>query len=88
MEEILERIKRVAHLIEVDAQSPWNRDRAQELRALVEAAQRTRVSEQQVENAINDAFRIVFERMEDGNLERADAEVVGARVGDAGRQDA
>ena len=62
MEEVLERIKRVAHLIEVDAQSPWNKERARELVALVQVAERFRVSERQVEQAVTDAFRIVMQR--------------------------
>lgn len=73
MEEILERIKRVAQIIELDAKSPWNKERARELVLLVEAAQRTRLSEQQVEKAMNDAFKIVLRKVNNGELDGTNA---------------
>lgn len=40
IEAVLHRIKRVASIIEADAKSPWNRERARELANLVAIAER------------------------------------------------
>lgn len=36
----LERIKRVAQIIELDAKSPWNKERARELQNLIDVVRR------------------------------------------------
>ena len=51
LEHILARIERIASLIETDAKSSWNKDRAQEIQKLVQLARADKKGESDAQNA-------------------------------------